>query len=300
MSESPSLNQARSRLLREFWDKNYRHGYADDFLNAFIAAQIRAIRDQRGWTQAQLAEHSGMRQSRISAMEDVNYASWSIRTLARLAEAFDVALAVCFKPFSKRIDDINSFSPDGLRVSPYLDDLCRAYDLALPPRVTDASAIAPDLANIIQAFAEFKSDPTVAIPTKIQEYTAALLRALAGARTTPEEHRAFREWLLGLSASARDAARSEVEAQKQRTIAEISGAAQRAVDSITEATRRDVERIAKLRQDVLNVIAQERERIRQDADAATARGDISATRVLRDVEENWLGVERRVGELVYA
>lgn len=114
-----ALEMGLSRALQQ---PEYRHAYANDFLNAFIAAQIKALRDQRGWTQVELAERAGMKQSRISTMENVNYEGWSVRTLARLAEAFDVTLVVKFASFGTRLADIESFAPEALTVPPFSDD----------------------------------------------------------------------------------------------------------------------------------------------------------------------------------
>jgi transcriptional regulator with XRE-family HTH domain len=36
-----------------------------------IAAQIKVLREQRGWTQKELADVSGMKQERICALEDI-------------------------------------------------------------------------------------------------------------------------------------------------------------------------------------------------------------------------------------
>jgi transcriptional regulator with XRE-family HTH domain len=59
------------------------------------------LREAKGWTQKQLAEKCGMRQSRISALEDPNYENFEAATLRRLASAFDVALTIRFIPFSE-------------------------------------------------------------------------------------------------------------------------------------------------------------------------------------------------------
>lgn len=94
--------------------KDYRHGYSDEFLNAFIATQIKVLREQREWTQQRLAEDAGMKQPRISAMENVNYSSWSLNVLRRLAEAFDLTLTVSFEEFGKRIYGIDRFNREAL------------------------------------------------------------------------------------------------------------------------------------------------------------------------------------------
>lgn len=103
-----------SRLIRAFKDKEYRHAYVDEFSNASIATQIKVLREQRHWSQKELAEEAGMAQPRISALENVNYDRWSVNTLRRLAEAFDVTLCVSFETFGKRLIDIDRFSRDNL------------------------------------------------------------------------------------------------------------------------------------------------------------------------------------------
>ncbi len=101
-------------LINNFKDKDYRHGYADEFLNASIATQIKVLREQRGWNQKDLADNTNMKQPRISILENVNYSSWNIKTLRRLAEAFDLTLCVYFESFGKRLDDIIKFSRENL------------------------------------------------------------------------------------------------------------------------------------------------------------------------------------------
>lgn len=116
------MNGVDVGVVRALENPEYRHAYANDFLNAFVAAQIKALRDQRGWTQLELAERAGMKQSRISTMENVNYEGWSVRTLARLAEAFDVTLVVKFASFGARLGEMESFAPEGLVVPPFSED----------------------------------------------------------------------------------------------------------------------------------------------------------------------------------
>ena len=55
-------------LVSEFEDKEYAHAYMEEFSNMAIAAQIKALREQRSWTQKQLAEFAGMKQERICAL----------------------------------------------------------------------------------------------------------------------------------------------------------------------------------------------------------------------------------------
>ena len=101
------MNNLAKKIKQTFKDKDYRHGYVDEFLNAYIATQIKVLREKKGWSQTELGEHAeGMKQSRISVLENVNYSSWSIKILRKLAEAFDLTLCVSFEEFGKRVKDI--------------------------------------------------------------------------------------------------------------------------------------------------------------------------------------------------
>jgi predicted XRE-type DNA-binding protein len=94
------MTRMAEHMWTEFRDAEYRRSYAESQLDATVATQIKLIREQRRLTQQQLAKLAGMKQSRISAMEDVDYSSWSLNTLKRLAAALDCALDVRFVPFS--------------------------------------------------------------------------------------------------------------------------------------------------------------------------------------------------------
>ena len=90
-------------LWRKFTDKAYREAFVSADISTTIAAQIHALREQRGWTQKQLADAAGMAQTRISVLEDPSYEKSSLTTLKRLASAFDVGLLVKFVPLSQQL-----------------------------------------------------------------------------------------------------------------------------------------------------------------------------------------------------
>jgi transcriptional regulator with XRE-family HTH domain len=118
-------------LVTEFDDKEYAHAYMEEFSNMAIATQIKTLREQRGWTQKQLAEASNMKQERISALEDVDYDAWTIKVLRRLAKAFDLTIKVSFEKFSSGIFDVSRISPETLKRTPRAEDLrefsCNGY-----------------------------------------------------------------------------------------------------------------------------------------------------------------------------
>src|ERR1700680_3903849 len=96
----------RSFLIKEFASKEAREQYAADFLDSYIALQIKTLRLQRGWSQGQLATLASKHQSQISAMEQIDFHSWKISTLRQLAAAFDLALVVKFESFGQFLDEV--------------------------------------------------------------------------------------------------------------------------------------------------------------------------------------------------
>jgi len=121
------MTDIKKSLRKELLDKEYAQGYAESFFNAFLAAQIKILREQRGMTQAALAVAIGTTQTGISRFENVIYSSWSIRTLIKLARAFDVRLKVSFETFGSLPDEVIHFQRENLeRVErekdPYLSE----------------------------------------------------------------------------------------------------------------------------------------------------------------------------------
>lgn len=97
-----------SSTMRKIWkkickSKAYRDSYVAAHVSNTVAAQITLMREERDWTQSLLAEKAGMKQSRISTLEDPNYENIEVATLRRLASAFDVGLTIRFVPFSELV-----------------------------------------------------------------------------------------------------------------------------------------------------------------------------------------------------
>ena len=116
------MSELLDKLQPEFQDEEYRHAYADECLNTMIATQIKVLREQRGMTQKQLADATGMGQPRIPLLEDASYENWTIRTLKRFAKAFDTALSVKFETFSKLIEDYETLSRESLQRPSFAND----------------------------------------------------------------------------------------------------------------------------------------------------------------------------------
>lgn len=112
----------REALIASLQDKARRHRLSSALIKRGIAEQIREMRDERGWTQAELARASDKVQETISRLENPNYGNYTINTLARIAAAFDVALFVRFGPFSELVDHIVNISPEDLAVPSFAHD----------------------------------------------------------------------------------------------------------------------------------------------------------------------------------
>jgi transcriptional regulator with XRE-family HTH domain len=112
----------KDRLLKRFRSPKYRHVYVDEFTDAYIATQIKVLREQRNLRQQDLADLAGMRQSQISDLEDVNNRGWKVRTLKKLAKAFDLVLVVRFEEFGKVLPDIGRLDREHLERASFGDD----------------------------------------------------------------------------------------------------------------------------------------------------------------------------------
>ena len=102
-----------SEMFEKLANPEYRGSFVESQISMGLPFKIRALRKQRNWTQPELAARSGMKQSRISAIEKPGGGKLNIDTLCRLASAFDVALDVQFIPFGELMKRIDEFSQMG-------------------------------------------------------------------------------------------------------------------------------------------------------------------------------------------
>jgi|GEM_PF-2461977 len=125
------MNEFGKTLCSEFVDKDYAHAYMDQFYDMTISAQIKALREQRGWSQEELAQYSGMKQERISTLESGDYSAWTMSTLRKLAKAFDITVKMSFDTFSKGILDVVNLRREKLQVPSREQDLSRFNECQL-------------------------------------------------------------------------------------------------------------------------------------------------------------------------
>jgi transcriptional regulator with XRE-family HTH domain len=128
--ESDIMSDLQERLLAEFHDREFRHAYLEDFLNSVVSAQIRTLREEKGWSQSELADLIATTQSAISRNESPDYSRWNIATLRKLARAFDRALIVKFAGFGEALGDIERFRRDRLTSPSFNEDPAFKSDAA--------------------------------------------------------------------------------------------------------------------------------------------------------------------------
>ena len=117
-------DRRKEKLLLELKDKKYRDAFVSELINIGMPFQIKALREQkeRKWTQSDLGKHAKMAQGRISILESPNNEGLAIKTLLRLASAFDIGLMVRFVPISELVEWELKLSPDSLEALSYDED----------------------------------------------------------------------------------------------------------------------------------------------------------------------------------
>lgn len=121
-STSDSSDNILTSLIQDFHDPDVREVYSDEFMNMKIATQIKVLREQREWTQEQLAVVAEMRQARVAVLENVNYEAWTLSVLRRFAKAFDLVVDVEFKEFGEFLQEFEQFGREKLEKRPFKDD----------------------------------------------------------------------------------------------------------------------------------------------------------------------------------
>jgi transcriptional regulator with XRE-family HTH domain len=123
------MSDFNEQLMAEFIDPDYRASYADSFLDAWIALQIRVIREQRKMTQQHLADALDTTQTAISRLESANYSGRSIKTLKAVAKALDCRLKVSFETYGSLIGEADTMSAELLRRSSFEDEFISLKDM---------------------------------------------------------------------------------------------------------------------------------------------------------------------------
>lgn len=154
-AESYTTSAKRDQIIKGLRDPEYRRALADD-IGTGIAFQIRLLREDRGWTQGELAERMAKRQETISQWENPNYGRYTLSTLKDLAAAFDVAPIVRFAPFSELVEWTISLSPERLAPPSFDAEFGSTATMAIstdiaPVSASDVSALMDQIAQNLVA-----------------------------------------------------------------------------------------------------------------------------------------------------
>ena len=113
------LSKLWNKLARS---KRYRAAFVAAQAKRGIPTQIRALRKERGWTQAKLATSSDMAQGVVSRAEDPDYGNLTLNTIVKIAAGFDVAFVGKFVAFSEFAGWHNSLSERSLCIPKFEED----------------------------------------------------------------------------------------------------------------------------------------------------------------------------------
>lgn len=157
------------RFADELTEKEMRDAYRGAQTRTHLASQVRALRNQRGWTQAELGEALRVPQSQVSRIENREYGRLSVRTLQDLASAFDVGLVVKFVPYETFLLHTRDLSEEDLRVPSFsrcaLDLLTRdPWEAARVPELSAIARASETAALFSQQRSDLPEAPSVAEP----------------------------------------------------------------------------------------------------------------------------------------
>jgi transcriptional regulator with XRE-family HTH domain len=116
-----TINNRKTKLIEKLQNKEYRDSFVSSNIDVGVAFQIRALRKQRNYTQKKIAKISGMKQERISALENPSNTP-NISTLKKIANAFDVGLIVRFIPIGELLEWQINLSNESLNVPSFNED----------------------------------------------------------------------------------------------------------------------------------------------------------------------------------
>jgi transcriptional regulator with XRE-family HTH domain len=139
----------RTQLIERRQNKHYRDAFVSEHINSGVAFQILHNRKARNLSQVQLGQLCDMKQNQISRLENPDAGTPNLKTLDRIASAFDCALIVRFVPFSElvswrmRLDRDNliaaSFKDDdGLKSQIVTRQATPIYNFSLSPQIAPA------------------------------------------------------------------------------------------------------------------------------------------------------------------
>jgi transcriptional regulator with XRE-family HTH domain len=138
------LSNLWSKLLS---GKVYREALVASQLKRGLPFQARAMRKVRGWSQALVAEKSGLTQGVVSRAEDPDYGNLTLNTVLRIAAGHDVAVICKFVPFGEFAKWYVKFSEE-TAVVPSFEEECASFSAEPTSPLLPVRAIQNPQANL--------------------------------------------------------------------------------------------------------------------------------------------------------
>lgn len=126
------MSEQRRKLGKRIREsKKYRDHLTQAESGNRVSFQIKSMLEDRGWSQQEIVRRSGIPQPVMSKYMN-GYDAYSIKTLLKLASAFDVHLVVGFEPYSNLVDWMADMTPQSLAVPPTERDTRLWNDAEVP------------------------------------------------------------------------------------------------------------------------------------------------------------------------
>lgn len=117
------MSKLTKLMTTKFKNSEYRKAFVKQNIFSSVAHQIQLIREHRGWSQKDLAEKIGTKQSAVSRLEDPAYGKYSISTLFKLADAFDLGLQIKFVSWATLTKEVDEWTSEKAVELPYEDEI---------------------------------------------------------------------------------------------------------------------------------------------------------------------------------
>jgi transcriptional regulator with XRE-family HTH domain len=103
---------SREELVEQLTNnKKFRNAFTLEYVKNSISSQLRVLREQRKWTQADLGRATGKPRNVITRLENPNNNIPSLATMLEMAWGCETALLVKIVPFSQLLEEYEAASP---------------------------------------------------------------------------------------------------------------------------------------------------------------------------------------------
>jgi transcriptional regulator with XRE-family HTH domain len=169
-----SISSISKKLIEKLRRKPYRDAYVSEHVRRGISAQIRSMRDQRGWSQGKLSNLMEKPQSVVSRLEDPNYGKVTIQTLLEVAATFDVALSIRFVSYPTFLAQTRDLTGAAMQVDSFDPNLFAGRKASWPNPQQKGNAIVWD--TLSQTIDEDVRNYGEATTANVADFPADLLR----------------------------------------------------------------------------------------------------------------------------